>query len=142
MSLWEDIKSTVTEGGKAAADKAKELSDMASYKAQIAQYEASLLKQYRELGKAYFETNRDEAVAKFPEIANAIVEAEEKKAEVAQKYADAKGVVKCPACGVDVDSDHAFCPKCGAKMPEIVEETATEAAKEVEETVEETTTEE
>ena len=128
MSLWEDIKSTVTEGGKVAADKAKEISDIASYKAQIAQYDATLLKQYRELGKAYFADNREEALAKYPEIAQAIADAADKKAEYEKKCADVKGVRECPSCGTSVSADHAFCPKCGAKMPEAapVEEEFTE----------------
>lgn len=45
-------------------------------------------------------------------------------ADIEKQLDELKGVVACTACGAKTDNDNAFCPKCGAKLPEkpVVEE--------------------
>ena len=69
-------------GGKAVADKAKELSQIASLKAQIASEENVINKNYKELGKAYYEAHKDEEEFTYSEYMTNIRNAFVKKAEL------------------------------------------------------------
>ena len=62
-------------------------------------------------------------------LCEAIQSREESIAECLQKISDVKGDSQCEDCGKTVGKGMAYCPFCGHKMPEIVEEAA-EAAEE------------
>ena len=55
MDIIEKIGDTLTEKGKAATDKAKELAAIANLKSQISTCEEVMKKNYLEIGKIYFE---------------------------------------------------------------------------------------
>ena len=55
MDIIEKIGDTITEKGKVAADKAKELAAIANLKSQISTCEEVMKKNYLEIGKIYFE---------------------------------------------------------------------------------------
>ena len=70
-------------------------------------------------------------------LCEAIQSREESIAECLQKISDVKGDSQCEDCGKTVGKGMAYCPFCGHKMPEIVEEAAQEFAEAAEEKVEE-----
>ena len=53
MDIIEKIGDTITEKGKVAADKAKELAAIANLKSQISTCEEVMKKNYLEIGKIY-----------------------------------------------------------------------------------------
>ena len=59
MDIIEKIGDTITEKGKVAADKAKELAAIANLKSQISTCEEVMKKNYLEIGKIYFEQYSD-----------------------------------------------------------------------------------
>ena len=70
-------------------------------------------------------------------LCEAIQSREESIAECLQKISDVKGDSQCEDCGKTVGKGMSYCPFCGHKMPEIVEEAAQEFAEAAEEKVEE-----
>ena len=67
MDIIEKIGDTITEKGKVAADKAKELAAIANLKSQISTCEEVMKKNYLEIGKIYFEQYSDMPEPPFPE---------------------------------------------------------------------------
>ena len=67
MDIIEKIGDTITEKGKVAADKAKELAAIANLKSQISTCEEVMKKNYLEIGKIYFEQNSQRAIADLQE---------------------------------------------------------------------------
>ena len=61
-------------------------------------------------------------------LCEAIQSREESIAECLQKISDVKGDSQCEDCGKTVGKGMAYCPFCGHKMPEIVEEAAEDVA--------------
>ena len=67
MDIIEKIGDTITEKGKVAADKAKELAAIANLKSQISTCEEVMKKNYLEIGKIYFEQYSQRAIADLQE---------------------------------------------------------------------------
>lgn len=92
MDILEKIGGTISEMGKEAADKAKELAEIASLKSQIGTCEEVIKKNYMEIGKLYYEmygTAPDEA---FEKSCRAIKNAKHGVEDLQQKIKEIKGV--------------------------------------------------
>ena len=72
MDIIEKIGDTITEKGKVAADKAKELAAIANLKSQISTCEEVMKKNYLEIGKIYFEQYSDMPEPPFEKQCEAI----------------------------------------------------------------------
>ena len=115
MSTLENLGATISDGVKVVADKTRKVSGLAGLKAQKTSAQSALSKQYRILGEQYYKDHADENIA-YGEIKEEIKKLQEKISDINDKIADARGDVKCDACGAYVDKDCDYCPKCGAKI--------------------------
>ena len=89
MDFFEKVGDTIATVGKEAADKAKELAELASLKNQIHTCDEIIRKNYIEIGKIYYENFGNQPEELFAKQCKAIGNAEEGKAALQEKLAQA-----------------------------------------------------
>ncbi len=92
MDILEKIGDTISEKGKEAADKAKEIAEIVSLRGQIATCEEVIKKNYLEIGKLYYELYGEMAEESFAKQCNAVRNARHGVEELQQKIDDIKGL--------------------------------------------------
>lgn len=92
MDYIKKFGNTITEHGKAAADKAKEMADVVGLKSQIASCEDVIKKNYAEIGRMYYEQHMDDADAEFEKQCTAITNAKKGIEDLQKKIREVKGV--------------------------------------------------
>ena len=85
MDIIEKIGDTITEKGKVAADKAKEIATIANLKSQISTCEEVMKKNYLEIGKIYFEQYSDMPEPPFEKQCEAIKNSQRAIADLQEK---------------------------------------------------------
>ena len=90
MDIIEKIGDTITEKGKAAADKAKELAAIANLKSQISTCEEVMKKNYLEIGKIYFEQYSDMPEPPFEKQCEVIKNSQRAIADLQEKIDQVK----------------------------------------------------
>ena len=122
MAFFDGWGKKITETVDVVGKKTNELVEIQKLRSQISSLEKNIDKCYIELGKMMFEAFQDgedicdEAKAYCEEITGSAVLIEEYKAEIVE----IKGLKTCENCGEPVANDVVFCPKCGAKIEDIV----------------------
>lgn len=138
MGLFEDITGAVAEAGAAAYEKAVIACDEVSIKVKIASIEKEIIRNYKAIGKKYAKLHREDFEEAFSEEMSKIFDCEEeiedleKKLEKDSEEEDnpAAAVKACVACGEQIQEEHVFCPKCGARQQKPAEEKAEEKVEE------------
>jgi len=74
MDFFEKIGDTISDKGRKAADKAKELAEVATLKGQIFNHEEAMKKDYMEIGRIYFEQYGNMPEAPFEDACRSIRE--------------------------------------------------------------------
>ena len=121
MFNFEEIGKKISQTGKAAGDKAKQVSEIAKLNIKLGTAEKEADELLLMLGKKAYEASKGNADSEFfgecEEIAAKLDSVKEIKAQIHAL----KGVVICGKCGAEVDLENDFCGKCGAKVekPEI-----------------------
>ncbi len=121
MFNFEEIGKKISQTGKAAGDKAKQVSEIAKLNIKLGTVEKEADELLLMLGKKAYEVSKGNADSEFfgecEEIAAKLDSVKEIKAQIHAL----KGVVICGKCGAEVDLENDFCGKCGAKVekPEI-----------------------
>ncbi len=90
MDIIEKIGDTITEKGKEAADKAKELAAIANLKSQISTCEEVMKKNYLEIGKIYFEQYSDMPEPPFEKQCETIKNSQRAIADLQEKIEQLK----------------------------------------------------
>ncbi len=116
MSLFDNVKETLTTAGRDVSQKAREVSGVAKLKLDIKSKEDYLNKQYMELGKMYYEMHKE---GEMPEeqivaISTTLNEIQDLKNEILK----VQGSERCPNCGAALPEKTAFCSQCGTKLGE------------------------
>ena len=73
---------------------------------------------YAEIGKAYCSRHRVDAETEFPELCEKAHVLEEEIANLHEEIQLQKGLRKCASCASFAPEQAAFCPACGAAMPQ------------------------
>ncbi len=81
---------------------------------------------YSEIGKKFYELHKDSAPEGFEELVRTISDRTVEIGQLKEQLREVKGVVLCENCNTEVSADERFCPNCGSKMPEPVEEAEAE----------------
>mgnify|MGYP000232494666 FL=1 len=121
MFNFEEIGKKISQTGKAAGEKAKQVSEIAKLNIKLGTAEKEADELLLMLGKKAYEASKGNADSEFfgecEEIAAKLDSVKEIKAQIHAL----KGVVICGKCGAEVDLENEFCGKCGAKVekPEI-----------------------
>ncbi len=130
-NFLEDLGKRLGETAENVTNKAGEAMEIQKLKSQIRTLERENDSDLAELGLAVYDQFKSgtEVGEEAAGLCEAIQSREESIAECLQKISDVKGDSQCEECGKTVGKGMAYCPFCGHKMPEIVEEAA-EAAEE------------
>ena len=138
-NFLEDLGKRLGETAESVTNKAGEAMEIQKLKSQIRTLERENDSDLAELGLAVYDQFKagTEVGEEAAGLCEAIQSREESIAECLQKISDVKGDSQCEDCGKTVGKGMAYCPFCGHKMPEIVEEAAQEFAEAAEEKVEE-----
>lgn len=119
MAFIDNVKDTISKTGKTAVQKTKDLAAIAKVTADIEETKSLLKAVYVEIGKKYCETRtKDTADADFTVNVATAENLKEQLEALKIERLTLRGKVKCDACGKAVDNEFAFCPFCGAKLPE------------------------
>ncbi len=132
MSFWDKIVET----GKDLKSKTNNLVNTTKLQADISKERTAINNLFMQIGKEYYEQFQNDAENPFAEAMGKITAAKAKIEELNGQIYALKGLSCCPKCGSAVAVGSLFCPTCGTKMPEKVEETVEEVSEEVEEAVE------
>lgn len=92
MDFVEKLGGTITEKGKAVADKAKNTAEILSLKSQISTCEEVVKKNYMEIGRLFYEQYGDDADAPFEKQRTAIKNARNGVKELQEKIDALKGL--------------------------------------------------
>lgn len=92
MDIIEKIGETITDKGKEAVDKAKELAEIANLKSQIGTCEEIIKKNYMEIGRLYFEQYGDIPEEPFEKPCRSIKNAKSGVKELQDRIREIKGL--------------------------------------------------
>lgn len=118
MSVFENLTRKVSDTAKAAAKKSSEVVEVTKLNLSIGAEEDKIKKLYTEIGKSIYETYaKGEAVGEeFKGQCDIIRSYEDNIKEMKAKILELKEMKLCSACGAELETGIAFCPKCGAKQ--------------------------
>lgn len=112
MDVLDDVLKSVQRAGKQAVKKAGEVKDLAKLNMEVRSKEDFIERQYAEIGRRVYETEKDSDSTAFEEVF-LITRTYEEIEEIRKEIAQVKGMIKCEACGADIDPDVSYCPVCG-----------------------------
>lgn len=92
MDIIEKIGDTITDKGKEAIDKAKELAETARLKSQIGTCEEVIKKNYMEIGRLYYEQYGNTPEEPFAKACRSIANAKAGVRELQHKIKEIKGL--------------------------------------------------
>lgn len=119
MRLFEDLSKTISEKGKEAVNKAKDLTDVIKLKTQLAGEKSKLNETFQMIGRQYYETYKGKEADEAFQSAFLSVEASKKRISALEaEICNMEGCRTCPECGAKLNQEDSFCGKCGTKMPE------------------------
>ena len=121
---------TLSDKGKEAAKKAKEMTELLQLKAKLSAEESGLQAAYQKAGQLAFESELQADVSEYEDIFSSIRAYKERIAELQSEIEALEGVRVCGVCGGKVARTAAFCSSCGAKMGAAAETGTTIAAPE------------
>ncbi len=77
---------------------------------------------YTEMGKKLYDLYKENALEEFEAEFQAIGAAYARMNDLQVQLRDVRGVRVCPSCKSEVDAAERFCPNCGCKMPDVMDE--------------------
>lgn len=133
MGFFDDIKEKLkpvgeklSESGKKAVDKTKELAEIAKLTLSVNEEEKKISEMYAKIGREYVARSENDEDRILPEIIAEISESEKKVESLNERIRELKGETLCASCKAKMAEDAKFCPECGASA-EIKEEKCEEA---------------
>ncbi len=120
MSFLDNVINTTKSVAATAGKKTDETIRVSKLKLKATQLNADIKNKNEKLGALVYEMAK--SGEKDTEAFDAVIaEIDSNKAELAdidKQLDELRGMVTCEKCGAKTDNDNAFCPKCGAKLPE------------------------
>ena len=116
MSFVDNMKNVAATAGK----KTDEAIKASKLKIKSSQLSSDIKSKYEKLGGLVYEMSKtgEKDTDAFDTVIAELDAARAELDDIEKQLDDLKGKVSCPVCGVKTDNDNAFCPKCGAKLPE------------------------
>ncbi len=120
MGFFDDLKEKLrpvgeklSESGKKAVDKTKELAEIAKLTLSVNEEEKKINEMYAEIGREYVTRFANEEGRLLPEVIEGIYEAKKKVDALNERIRELKGQSLCTSCGAKMDEESKFCPECG-----------------------------
>lgn len=120
MSFLDDVINTTKTVAATAGKKTDEAVQLSKLKVKSVQVNNEIKSKFEKLGALIYQMAKSDEKhnEEFDSIIAEIDECYDKLAEIEKKTDELKQEITCPVCGVKTKNDNAFCPKCGAKLPE------------------------
>ena len=120
MSFLDDIINTTKSAAATAGKKTDEAVKFTKLKIKESQTTGDIKSHFEKLGEMAYEMKKSENAdaALFDAEIEEIDKLYAKLAEINHLLDDLRQEVTCTVCGAKTKSENAFCPKCGAKLPE------------------------
>ena len=117
-SVFENLSRKVTDTAKAAAKKSSEVVEVTKLNLSIGSEEDKIKKAYAEIGKNVYGVfaSGEEVGDSFKCQCELIRSYENNIKDMRLKILDLKELKICPTCGIELESEIAFCSKCGTKQ--------------------------
>ena len=121
MGFFDDVISTTKNVAAKAGQKTDHAVQLSKLKMKEAQINSEIKADKERLGDlAYRMTKQgEEHSEEFDELVAKISEGYAQLEEVESRKNELNNEVICPECATKTSSDNTFCPKCGAKLPEV-----------------------
>lgn len=116
MAFFEELGKTLSDKGKEAAKKAKDITEALQLKSQLSAEKEKINQAYVKLGKAYYDSHLSSDEEKFAGEFETIRAGLMKMAELEDEICELEGSRVCAECGAKIEKGALFCSRCGAKM--------------------------
>ena len=117
MSFFDELGRKITDAGKAASEKAKDLAEVTHLNSVIKEKQAQADALTAELGEAYFNAHVNDKNCEFYDKVDEIDNLKKAIDDCRSSILEIKGLVECPFCGTQFDADENCCPNCGKAIP-------------------------
>lgn len=117
MSFFDELGRKITDAGKAASEKAKDLAEVTHLNSVIKEKQAQADALTAELGEAYFNAHVNDKNCEFYDKVNEIDNLKKAIDDCRSSILEIKGLVECLFCGTQFDADENCCPNCGKAIP-------------------------
>ena len=117
MAFFEELGKTLSDKGKEAAKKAKDLTEALQLKSQLSAEKEKVNQAYITLGRAYYDSHDASAEETYAAEFEVIRAGLMKMAELEDEICELEGSRICAECGAKIEKGAMFCSRCGAKMP-------------------------
>ena len=120
MSFLDNVVNTTKNVAATAGKKTDGAIKTSKLKFKSSQLNSDIKNKNEKLGALVYEMSKtgEKDTEAFDALIAEIDAAKAELEEIEKQLDDLRGRVTCPACGLKTDNDNAFCPKCGAKLPE------------------------
>ena len=120
MSFLDNVVNTTKNVAATAGKKTDEAIKTSKLKFKSSQLNNDIKNKNEKLGALVYEMSKsgEKDTEAFDALIAEIDTAKTELDEISKQLDELKGRVTCTACGFKTDNDNAFCPKCGAKLPE------------------------
>lgn len=136
------VSGTVAKTSETVVKKSGNVLEIQKAKLKKVSLEGDLKDIYAQLGQLYFEKYADGDMPKeMALLCERVTACQHAIDEAEQRVALLKGVIICAHCQSEVDKEASYCPKCGAEIIHVVEDSDGETVEAEEETAEEQTEE-
>ena len=116
MSIFDEVKRSISSTGKQVAKRTKEISDAVSIRSQINEEKENVAKLYATVGKKVFQNATEADEEKFFMEFTSIRSSLERKRELEERLTGMDGCIYCSECGARIDKNSKFCNKCGTRV--------------------------
>lgn len=120
MSFLDNVVNTTKNVAATAGKKTDEAIKSSKLKFKASQLNSDVKNKYEKLGALVYEMSKtgEKDTEAFDALIAEIDAAKTELDDIKKQIDELRGKVACPGCGLKTDNDNAFCPKCGAKLPE------------------------
>ena len=120
MSFLDNVVNTTKNVAATAGKKTDGAIKTSKLKLKASQLNSDIKNKNEKLGALVYEMTKtgEKDTEAFDAVIAEIDTAKAELEDISKQLDELRGRVACPACGVKTDNDNAFCPKCGAKLPE------------------------
>lgn len=118
MDFFERLNSILTEVGKEAEQKVKEVSDNVRLNTKIREEKAAIKECMEKIGRMYYEEQKGEGTGIYQETFDQIQKSREAIRKAQKELEELKKKTTCQSCGAPMQKEDLFCSRCGAKREE------------------------